>query len=1356
MGNFLQLSMMKSGTPICLCFMLLGHLLLDAQEIKHVNDLRFLQHNVATGLPSNFVKCLWEDHDGYLWVGCRGGLLKYDGHRFDAWNHEDIKEIHQGQGASIWCATRSSLTWIADPRDKGSARSFPLADSMGTVESILSVAPDLVALGTSSGVFLMDTLGQIVQTAANGLAVHDMILDDQGRLWVGADAGFFVIDTAGGLHFERFDRLDSHVGSDAYDGHHIQRDRAGRIWLFTLPKIYHPTEHDQKVFCLDPRSGTIRHLILPESTFLLIHIQPLADGMLWLSVDVNGILKVEAEDVTWTDSTIVLDAWRRYDWQSEADKSAMKSNSLESIVDRSGSIWFGTDWFGLFQIPRRLNTFKYVPLPEPKPKDFKSTSDLVEDPEGHIWISTYLGGVYRWDRARDDFRHYRHEPGNPYSLKTDNVFFLSLDHNGVIWASSEGRSINHFDKALDQFVPLQIGDDANFSDRMLRIRSHTAVHGGAVDKHGYLWSGSNGLGISMIDTRTKEERLNLANFAKLQWETLPGEFYDNMFMSPFVDSEDNIWAFSNFSGLYKLSRTNDPLQFDIRKTKTFPGIILEIQEDREGYFWLSTIDKGLFKYDKDQDTILRQFSIDHGFPHNTIMDIVADPSGHYWIICPNALLRFDPLTENYVSYGSEYGFDFFPELKNEGIVTSKQELMIAGRHGLYMLDLENKNSLDLATDRPATAIRRIRVNDQSVRWLGENTIYTLAHHENDLEISYDGLYLDCPELVEYSYRMEGLQDDWLHVGQQRIARFLSLAPAQYRFHLRTRLKDGAWSPASSVSFVVKKAWWSTNAARAGYATLLLLLLYGYHLLKTRQNRALSDQRRLRELGALKTKMYTNLTHEFRTPLTVIQGMTEELKSNPTANRDRGLSMIKRNASHLLALVNQMLEMQKLESGVTQISNAAGDLIVYVQYMVEGFESLAAKKRIDLQFHADRTHLPVIYDEDKLQHILSNLISNAIKYTNEQGQVVVSLRADEQPENKIQVLLKVEDNGIGIPQDEQAHIFDRFYQVDTRRMHPSGSTGIGLALTKELVNLLGGEIQVQSSPGTGTTFTVSLRLARSTPKAMDPNKPSLSPASALAPTLTNQILDADIDADRILIVEDNEDVAEYITHCLQEDYAVFRASDGSEGFEKAIELMPDVIISDIMMPAKDGFELSRDLKRDVRTSHIPIILLSALSDMQSKIQGYEEMVDEYLVKPFNRTELLSRIRNLINIRQLLQEKYRKTGLLAPEKHLSENKFLSKLQACLSQHLDEEHYGIAELCQDMAMSRTQLHRKLKALTGESTTEFIRKFKLKKAKQLLETGNLNVNEVSYAVGYKSRSLFSRHFSQRYGCAPSEIRRK
>lgn len=656
----------------------------------------------------------------------------------------------------------------------------------------------------------------------------------------------------------------------------------------------------------------------------------------------------------------------------------------------------------------------------------------------------------------------------------------------------------------------------------------------------------------------------------------------------------------------------------------------------------------------------------------------------------------------------------------------------------------------------------------------------LSHRDKIIEIAISDLSWDLTNQYKYEYKLSGFNRQWTSLEKDKIMSFSNLDPGNYSLWVRRKtLSQDLSAEEQLIAFRVLPPWWQSWWAYAIYVLSGLATIYGLYRFQLHRQFQKQETENLKALDAFKNELYTNITHEFRTPLTVINGMIDQIKGHEKARK-----LIKRNSLSLLNLVNQILDLRRMELGKLQLELVQADVIPYLQYIMESYATMGELKGIQLHFIPKERILFMDFDQEKLLRIVSNLLSNAIKYTPDGGQVYFIVDKSKMEQKTGQVVdalnLSVSDTGMGIPKEQQAYIFDRFYQVKPstnkdakkyayRKPGEEGS-GIGLALTRDLVSLMKGIIAVKSKPGEGSTFTVSLPINCTAPKASFDQQvienygtlhydraELLSEPTILANT---SLLKGEKTKLSLLIIEDNKDVQEYLNTLLETEYHLSFAANGADGIDMAIQHIPDLIISDVMMPLKNGFEVCDTLKQDDRTSHIPIILLTAKSSDDSRIEGLTRGADAYLAKPFNEKELFVRLEKLAELRQRLQQRYQH---FAPQNTSDQPKasngfekedaFIKKLKKVVEKHLGDSAFGANQLCEAIGMSRSQLHLKIKALTGVSTSIFIRNIRLQKAKDLLQKGGLNVSQVAYDVGFNSPTYFSTKFSEAFGMQPSEV---
>ena len=644
---------------------------------------------------------------------------------------------------------------------------------------------------------------------------------------------------------------------------------------------------------------------------------------------------------------------------------------------------------------------------------------------------------------------------------------------------------------------------------------------------------------------------------------------------------------------------------------------------------------------------------------------------------------------------------------------------------------------------------------------------TLHVYPNHLYFNLDVFVPDFRDAEQntYTWRLEGYDANWVKPNTNNTIHYEKLPVGKYTLRIRGGITEDYYeSSEKQIQVIVHqslyKSWWAWSLYLITFFSLVYVV---YQIQVSRQLKKI-EANRLKEMNMLKSRLYTNITHEFRTPLTVIMGITNNIEGH-----QKEKDLIHRNSKTLLQLINQLLDLSKLDSGTLKIDEIQADIIQYFRYLTESFYSMANEKHIRLTFYPEIKELVMDYDEVKIQHIVYNLLTNAIKFTMKSGEIILHVKKIEK-NNSDWLQLKISDTGIGISKENLPKIFDRFFQGDGSSTRQEAGTGIGLTLTKELVEMLGGQIAVESKLGTGTVFIILLpiKLSNNTIKRKQSHQnldskviPSTNYLKEkLQPFLNTNLLQFHDKKPALLIIEDNKDIVTYINGLLNNKYQIKIARNGQEGIDKALAFVPDVIISDVMMPQKDGYEVCQYLKNDERTSHIPIILLTAKATTSDRIEGLKGGADAYLIKPFNKEELLIRLKKLIEVRKALQKRYSETiRILKPQKPKTEptleDVFLQKLIKVILDRLDDPDLAVVHLCRVAKLSNTQVNRKLKALTGKTPSQFIRFIRLQKAMELLQTTDLNISEVAYEVGFNNPNYFSRSFSEEFGFPPSTIRK-
>ncbi|WP_159439208.1 hybrid sensor histidine kinase/response regulator transcription factor [Algoriphagus halophilus] len=814
--------------------------------------------------------------------------------------------------------------------------------------------------------------------------------------------------------------------------------------------------------------------------------------------------------------------------------------------------------------------------------------------------------------------------------------------------------------------------------------------------------------------------------------------------------------------------------------------VLLIHPDEKGRLWLGTALDGILILDPKTKRI-KQVSEEQGLANNTVAGILSDDEGNRWVSTYNGISVLDSSGTVFLELNQEDGLIHNNFHRQSCYRLPDGTMVFGGYAGTILLDPEavlQKTALKKSNSIYLTGLEYYDEQEKKNKYrqgsyeLDEPLIIPAAQRFLMLDFALS----DYGNIKEdsYMYRLlpKGSFDDqessipWINIGSSSQMTINNIPPGSYIVQVKgSDFKSNQSLIPLEIPILVKEyfynQWWF-------YALIIIPFILGALIyirrIKTERNRLeievlqrtskiqkdketiIQQTVQLQELDESKSRFFTNISHEFRTPLTVILGVAEQIKEN---EKEKGL--IRRNARLLLNLINQILRLRKLESGPEKIHMVQGDVLKHVQYVIESFHSLAEEKEITMEFDSNSPTLVVDHDPEKLLHILSNLLTNAIKFTPKNGTVSVTVQAFEDVETPYYEI-NVEDSGIGIPQDKLEHIFDRFYQVDDEQSRTGSGTGIGLTLVWELVKILNGKIHVSSIEGQHTNFSITLPITRQA--ELDETKQStiewmIAEEAASYEYISDRKTNSQLPS--LLIVEDNPDVRTYLASCLEDDFHIQFASDGQMGINMALEHVPDMILSDVMMPKANGFTLCNVLKSDVKTSHIPIVLLTAKADIDSRITGLEKGADAYLAKPFDKRELLVQLQNLLSLRRRLQERYSNLKSLPPvqdEQVKQEDEFIIRLREIILAHIDNSDFGVPELCSHAFMSRTQLHNKIKSLTNKATSHFIRQVRMEKASELLCDSDLNISQVALGVGIESLSYFSRIFSEDFGVSPQKYR--
>jgi signal transduction histidine kinase/DNA-binding response OmpR family regulator/sugar lactone lactonase YvrE len=1034
----------------------------------------------------------------------------------------------------------------------------------------------------------------------------------------------------------------------------------------------------------------------------------------------------------------------------DEDVKSISENSIQSLYkDRDGIVWIGSYNYGVSYYHENIFRFRLYTHHRSKPEglSFNDTNAFAEDRKGNIWIGTDGGGLIRFDRKRNVFEQFVNKPGDPNSLSNDVIVSLYVDKEDVLWIGTYYGGLNRFDgKRFTRFKH----DPTN-----LRSLGDDNVWEIMEDTNNNLWLGTLKRGVDVFD-RQKNEFLHYPAGS-------PNSIHTNYVNALLEDREGNIWVGTGY-GLEVLDKQSGRFIHYLSDTEDAKSIsnngVLCLLQDSRGMIWVGT-QGGLNLYDPDSRSF-KVFLEKDGLHHNTILTLVEDNQGALWMSTPKGLsqLTVDQDKQfHFKNYDQSDGLMNGAFHENAALKTSDGQLLFGGSNGFNIFDpskvlfREGKSKVVLTDFQLFNRSIKIgeEINGDVIldRAISNIESITASHVNNVFSIEFSALNFFHPQKTLYRYILEGFNTEWFttDVNQHKVT-FTNLDPGDYNFKVKATNGDGVWSDEeTTLRITVLPPFWKSNVAFVCYALLIIAALFIVRTLIVRRERMnfrvqqdKLEAQRMHELDEMKIHFFTNVSHEFRTPLSLILAPLENMLQASTPEQRNHLQVIQRNARRLLNLVNQLLDFRKVEIQEVKLSTSEGDIVTFIRELVYSFSDVSKQKNIALNFRSAIPSFETNFDQDKLEKIIFNLLSNAFKFTLT-GTVEVEL-SEHRGDDRSYLRIDVTDTGIGIPKDKQSKVFDRFYQNELNGSLLNEGNGIGLSIVNEFVKAHGGYMSLVSEPMKGSCFsvflpldrvTVNLRLAEGeSATAGDPNggKPTL------------------------LLVEDNDDFRYYLKDQLESDYTVLEAENGNKGLKKALDAIPDLIISDVMMPGMDGVELCRKLKSDRHTSHIPIILLTARHSSEQKIQGFEFGADDYITKPFNFEILQSRIRNLIHQRQLFQQHFQKhLTVKASEVQITslDEKFIKSAVETVERNISNTNFSVEELSRLMAMSRVLLYKKLLSLTGKSPIEFIRSIRLQRAAQLLEKSQCTVSEIAYQVGFNNPKYFAKYFKEEYHILPS-----
>jgi signal transduction histidine kinase/ligand-binding sensor domain-containing protein/DNA-binding response OmpR family regulator len=1094
--------------------------------------------------------------------------------------------------------------------------------------------------------------------------------------------------------------------------------------------------------------------------------------------------------------TLWIGTWggglNRFDRKTESVKKinlnipGLYTNDNQIILtiqeDPSGLLWVGTDGTGVFKFDLKQKKFANIGYENKTTSLLQSTHVLsvYVDPFNKLWLGTKGGGIqYSGDwntfsAIQIDDRKKSNSPTLPYESRTflqDGDWLWVATNKGLIRILNKGSKTG----SVDIFLP-KPKDSVSISGKKI----NTIVK----DAAGRIWIGTQESGLSYISGYNKMNQPLFKNYLPAYGRK--GALQNERVSCLLIDSKKRLWV-GTYKGLHLYQPSTDDFQVFIQtddyKSSLSNNTILCLAEDKFGNIWAGT-QYGLNRIAGVDGSRLRvtSYTTKEGLPSDYIHAVIPDKTGNIWASTNKGIIRFDRSNNSFAVFDKRDGVQSNVFSENASYSDVKGRFFFGGLEGLtYFFP----DSIAINQFYPPVYFTNLAINnlpyefgaaktDSSIlnKPFYETERITLNYTENIFSVEFAALDYHAPDKNEYMYKLEGFNDEWVYAGNKRLASFTNLKPGTYNLKVKATNSDKIWNP-SPHQLTIKilpppwRTWWAYSIYIAVFIFLLWLTRYlGLRQVALKNQLTLSKLERQQEnkLADFKERLFTNISHEFRTPLTLILGPLDDLLQRKKFETpvEKSLRLIQKQSKRMLRMVNQLLDFQKAEAGSLKLSLQPGEMVSFCEDIFMLFVDEANRRDIAYKFNAGEKYFSFTFDPNKLEIIVFNILSNAFKYTPDGGQITFDVRKNELQCCEISVM----DTGRGIPANEIDKIFDRFYRGKEEDATTISGTGIGLSFVKELTELHGGSIVAESDGTKGSLFIVHL--------PPPPGATSLVNLSVKPMHATNQLTETNLNPDImheemdqmsqeqdppiILVVEDESDMLQYVYEILSPSFKVVTATNGREGIEKAFETIPDLIVSDVMMPEVDGIELCKKLKSDKDTSHIPIILLTALSDMAHHVQGIREGADVYLPKPFNSQLLLVHIHNLINSRNTLKEFYAKRIFLGTgnfEIKTFEEEFLVKLMKLVEENISNSNFNNDDLANLMFMSRSTFYRKLKAVTGMSGNEFIRTARLNYAAKLLESGNYSVTEAAFEAGFNDIKYFRKRFQEQFALSPSEYKK-
>ncbi len=1318
--------------------------------------ISFLHIGLREGLSQSTVFSIAQDKQGHMWFATYDGVNKYDGYDFTVYQHDSNNPISlsndiarvvstDSQGR-VWIGSRDGLSLYDAEKDIFRNYFYEREGKKTQINDIAEAGEDLLLTATPEGLlffrigesrFINDSLSQTFHR------LDASTLKREGdHIYIGTYQGLYVYSIASG---------EVNPVTQALDQKRIQsvlRQSSTRLWVAT---------EGAGLYLINPMSGEVlknyRHTPGHTKSISSNYIRSLAlDAQNRLWVGTFNDLNIYNEG---------SDSFQSYT-HNPVDDSSLSQNSIRSIFkDNQGGMWLGTYFGGLNYYHPLKNRFRHIrQIPYKNSLNENIISCIVEDERGDFWIGTNDGGVNLYRPQEEKFIHYRLPLDSGTGIGSNNIKAIHVDESsGKVYIGTHAGGLYVLDRKSGRILSYNTRNSKLPDDNIYAILP---------GEDGWLWLGT----LAALVRFHPQQQM----FRTIQHQADGQPFNQKQITCLFQDSQNRLWiAGEEALSLYRWQ--NDALYPLSLSTEDFPPARIFtncIYESTDGTFWIGTR-QGIYRY-QEKDKELRHYTTAEGLPNNVVYGILEDSFKRIWMSTNKGLSCMQPGTEKFRNFTETDGLQSNQFNSFSYCRTSTGQFYFGGINGLTVfrpeLLLDNPHTPPVTINRLRLFHRTVRPGDETGildRHISQTDRITLTAAQSSFTLEFVvSNYIAGPHNT-FAYQLEGYDKEWYQLTDTRYVSYSNLPHGTYRFLVKAANNDGLWNDTPTRLEIVilpvwYKTWWAIFLFILLFCTISIAIIRFFWIRQQMKNQLemeRKDKERKEEINQMKMRFFIDISHELRTPLTLIMAPLQEIQNRVTDRWTRNqLEHIRRNTNRLLHLVNQLMDYRRAELGVFRLQVRHTDVYTTVKDIFLMYDKAARNKNIKYTLHSIIEGKTYIADTNFIELMLHNLLSNAFKFTGEGRSIEVTLKEEEG-----WLLLQVCDTGKGIPLQKQEKIFERFYQIGNEH---TGS-GIGLSLVQRLAELHHGCIELQSEEGQGSSFTILIPQQTDIYAPEEWIDPDNEATNLSYTTNAPEMYFLDTDKEPItlkeeegnkkgtlLLVEDNPEILRYLHEGLSGHYRILTATHGEEALECLKEKQEiDMVITDVMMPVMDGIRLCKTLKQNIRTCHIPVLILSAKGELKDQQEGLNVGADDYIPKPFTLSILTSKIQNILRTRRGTIDHYTNSGTIEPEKitfNALDEELLRKAVAVVEKHMDDIEFTADEFAKEMNMSRSNLHLKLKAITGESTIDFIRKIRFSEACKLLRDGRYSIAQVSTMVGFNTPSYFATSFKKYFGCLPTE----